>query len=207
MSAHRSTGAMACHRWASARTASRGCTPAAKALIANAKLVIGGKRHLALADGLPRGERKAWPSPIAESIPAILAHRGEPVAVLASGDPYCFGIGAMLSAHVPPEETICVPAPSSLSLACARLGWALDEAATVSLCGRPIETLAPSLAAEAPPARALRRCDHARCGRALSQRARLRALRAARARGFGRPARAHARHDRRVASASTMSRR
>ena len=107
--------------------------------------MIGGKRHLALADGLPSGELKAWPSPIAESIPAILAHRGEPVAVLASGDPYCFGVGAMLSAHVPAEETICVPAPSSLSLACARLGWALDDVATVSLCGRPIETLAPSL--------------------------------------------------------------
>ena len=122
-----------------------GLSPAARALIANARLVIGGKRHLALADGLPSGELMAWPSPIAESIPAILAHRGEPVAVLASGDPYCFGIGAMLSAHVPPEETICVPAPSSLSLACARLGWALDDVAALSLCGRPIETLAPSL--------------------------------------------------------------
>jgi precorrin-6B C5,15-methyltransferase / cobalt-precorrin-6B C5,C15-methyltransferase len=122
-----------------------GLTPTARALIANAKLVVGGKRHLSLADGLPRGECKSWPSPIAESLPAILAHRGEPVTVLASGDPYCFGVGAMLSAHVPAEETICVPAPSSLSLACARLGWALDDAATMSLCGRPIETLAPSL--------------------------------------------------------------
>ena len=122
-----------------------GLSPAARALVSNARLVIGGKRHLGLADGLPSGELKAWPSPIAESIPEILAHRGEPVAVLASGDPYCFGVGAMLSAHVPVEETICIPAPSSLSLACARLGWALDDVATVSLCGRPLETLAPSL--------------------------------------------------------------
>ena len=135
-----------------------GLSPAARALIANAKLVIGGKRHLALADGLPSGERMPWPSPIAESIPAILAHRGEPVAVLASGDPYCFGVGAMLSAHVPAEETICVPAPSSLSLACARLGWALDDVAAVSLCGRPIETACAVAAAEPPRARALRRC-------------------------------------------------
>jgi precorrin-6Y C5,15-methyltransferase (decarboxylating) len=122
-----------------------GLTPAAKALIANAKLVIGGRRHLALADGLPRGECLPWPSPIAESLPTILAYRGEPVTVLASGDPYCFGVGAMLSAHVPPDETICVPAPSSLSLACARLGWALDDVATISLCGRSINTLAPAL--------------------------------------------------------------
>jgi precorrin-6B C5,15-methyltransferase / cobalt-precorrin-6B C5,C15-methyltransferase len=122
-----------------------GLSAAARALITNAKLVVGGKRHLALADGLPSGERMTWPSPIAESISAILAHRGEPVAVLASGDPYCFGVGAMLSAHVPVEETICLPAPSSLSLACARLGWALDDVAAVSLCGRPLETLAPAL--------------------------------------------------------------
>ncbi len=122
-----------------------GLSSAARALIANAKLVVGGKRHLALANGLPSGESMAWPSPIAESIPAILAHRGEPVAVLASGDPYCFGVGSMLSGYVPPDETICVPAPSSLSLACAKLGWALDDVATVSLCGRPIETLAESL--------------------------------------------------------------
>jgi len=122
-----------------------GLTPVAKALIANAKLVIGGRRHLALADSLPTGECVPWQSPIADSIPEILANRGAPVAVLASGDPYCFGIGAMLSAHVPPEETICLPAPSSLSLACARLGWALDDVTTLSLCGRPIHTLAPAL--------------------------------------------------------------
>jgi len=120
-------------------------SPAARCLIANAKLVIGGKRHLALADGLPKGERRVWSSSIADSIPAILSHRGKPVAVLASGDPYCFGVGTMLSACVPAEETICVPAPSSLSLACGRLGWALDDVAMVSLCGRPIETLASSL--------------------------------------------------------------
>jgi len=122
-----------------------GLAPAAKALIANAKLVIGGRRHLALADGLPTGECVPWQSPIADSIPAILANRGAPVTVLASGDPYCFGIGAMLSAHVPPEETICLPAPSALSLACARLGWALDDVTALSLCGRPIHTLAPAL--------------------------------------------------------------
>jgi len=122
-----------------------GLSPAAKALIANARLVIGGKRHLTLADGLPQGQCLDWASPITNSIPAILAHRGEPVAVLASGDPYCFGIGSLLAKHVPPEETLCIPAPSSLSLACARLGWALDETATLSLCGRPIETLAPVL--------------------------------------------------------------
>ena len=122
-----------------------GLSPSAKALIANAKLVVGGRRHLALADGLPSAEIMAWSSPLDESLAAILARRGEPVAVLASGDPYCFGVGATLARHVDPSETICLPAPSSLSLACALLGWALDDIATISLCGRPLETLAPLL--------------------------------------------------------------
>jgi precorrin-6Y C5,15-methyltransferase (decarboxylating) len=122
-----------------------GLSASAKALIANAKLVVGGRRHLALADGLPSAEIMAWSSPLDESVAAILARRGEPVAVLASGDPYCFGVGATLARHVNPSETICLPAPSSLSLACALLGWAFDDIATISLCGRPLETLAPML--------------------------------------------------------------
>jgi precorrin-6B C5,15-methyltransferase / cobalt-precorrin-6B C5,C15-methyltransferase len=122
-----------------------GLTPSARALIANAKLVIGGRRHLAFANGLAQGECIAWDNPIAESVGKIAARRGEAVTVLASGDPFCFGIGAMLSARIPPEETICLPAPSSLSLACARLGWALDDTTTLSLCGRSIEILAPAL--------------------------------------------------------------
>lgn len=126
-----------------------GLSAASAALIENAALVVGGKRHLALADGLPRAERLVWQSPITETLPAILARRGEPVAVLASGDPYCFGIGKLLSRHVPPEETLCIPAPSSIALACGRLGWAQDELAVMSLCGRPLETLAPALQAKA----------------------------------------------------------
>jgi precorrin-6B C5,15-methyltransferase / cobalt-precorrin-6B C5,C15-methyltransferase len=122
-----------------------GLSPAAKALIANASLVVGGRRHLALANGLPKGESAVWTSPLSDSLPQILARRGEPVAVLASGDPYCFGIGGTLAAHVAPEETVCIPAPSSLSLAAARLCWPLDDVAALSLCGRPMETLAPAL--------------------------------------------------------------
>ena len=99
-----------------------GLSPAARALVETAELVVGGARHLALAEagGLIRGERLAWPIPIEAAFPAVLARRGRPVAVLASGDPYLFGVGATLAARVPASETLCLPAPSSLSLACAR---------------------------------------------------------------------------------------
>jgi precorrin-6Y C5,15-methyltransferase (decarboxylating) len=122
-----------------------GLTGAARALISGAELVVGGTRHLALADGLIRGERLAWPSPLSVAISTICARRGSPVAVLASGDPFCYGVGNKLLRYVPPEETLCLPAPSAFSLACARLGWPLQETATISFCGRPMEPLAPLL--------------------------------------------------------------
>ncbi len=122
-----------------------GLSAAARTLLSSASLVVGGARHLALAEPLVRGETLAWPHPLSDAFPAILRARGCPVAVLASGDPYCYGVGATLARLVPPEETICLPAPSALSLACARLGWAQQETATLSFCGRPLATLAPHL--------------------------------------------------------------
>lgn len=122
-----------------------GLSGAARALIEGADLVAGGPRHLALASGLIRGERMPWPSPLSDAYPALLARRGRPVAVLASGDPFWYGIGATLARHIPQSEMVALPAPSCLSLACARLGWALQDVAVVSFCGRPLERLAPLL--------------------------------------------------------------
>ena len=36
-----------------------------------------------------------------------------------------------------------LPSPSSVSLACARLGWAVEDTAVVTVVGRPVELLAP----------------------------------------------------------------
>ena len=119
--------------------------PVAQALIREAELVAGGERHLALADGLIQGETLTWPSPLSRALPCILERRGRPVAVLASGDPFHFGIGARLAAAVPSEEITCLPAPSTFSLAAARLAWSLPDVTCLSLCGRPLESLAPHL--------------------------------------------------------------
>jgi precorrin-6Y C5,15-methyltransferase (decarboxylating) len=122
-----------------------GLTQAARAGISRAAYVIGGERHLALARALINGERAVWPSPLADAIPAILTRRGSPVTVLASGDPFCFGVGSLLARRVPMAEMLCLPAPSAFSLACARLGWALPEVETISFCGRPLEAIRPLL--------------------------------------------------------------
>ena len=125
-----------------------GLSPAARRLVAQAAFVVGGKRHLALAGPLT-AETLIWPSPIENALDAIEAHRGEPVCVLASGDPFFFGVGAMLMRRFAADEMICVPAPSAFALAAARLGWSQQDCALLSLHGRPLEAIIPHLQPDA----------------------------------------------------------
>ncbi|GBQ64730.1 cobalamin biosynthesis protein precorrin-6Y C5,15-methyltransferase [Ameyamaea chiangmaiensis NBRC 103196] len=122
-----------------------GLTPAARGVLAQARVVFGGARHLSLLAPLLRGLTVPWPSPIADGVAQVIARRGEPVVVLASGDPFLFGIGGTLAAHVPASEMVCLPAPSSAALACARLGWAQQDVRVLSVCGRPMAALTPAL--------------------------------------------------------------
>jgi precorrin-6Y C5,15-methyltransferase (decarboxylating) len=118
-----------------------GLSPVAQRLVSGAELVVGGKRHLALVDPLIKSERLSWPSPIGDALPEIEKHRGRPVAVLASGDPFHYGVGDLLMRSVSPDETLCLPQPSAFSLAAARLGWSLQDVALVSLHGRALEAI------------------------------------------------------------------
>jgi precorrin-6Y C5,15-methyltransferase (decarboxylating) len=86
-----------------------------------------------------RGERQLWPSPF--TLEPLLALRGEPVCVLASGDPMFFGVGASLARQLPSAEMTILPAPSSVSLAAARLGWPLQDVVTLSVVARPVAAL------------------------------------------------------------------
>lgn len=121
-----------------------GLSAVAKRLVNDAELVIGGRRQLDLAATLVRKER-VWPSPLLSAVPEILALRGHPICVLASGDPFSYGIGATLAAHIPPKEMLCVPAPSAFSLAANHMAWPLQTATCISLHGRPLEHIIPHL--------------------------------------------------------------
>ncbi|MET0748840.1 MAG: precorrin-6y C5,15-methyltransferase (decarboxylating) subunit CbiE [Rhizobium sp.] len=122
-----------------------GLTEQTRQRIAAAPVVYGGARHLELVAPLITGESHAWLSPLQRSIDHLLACRGRPVVVLASGDPFWFGIGATLSRFVAAEEMHVVPAPSAFSMAAARIGWPLQEVQTLSLHGRPIDLIRPHL--------------------------------------------------------------
>jgi len=122
-----------------------GLGEAARGAISSAEFVFGGARHLELAAAAIKGEPRAWVTPFSESVDAILALKGRKVCVLASGDPFHHGVGATLSRHVDASQMRVFPHPSSFSLAAARLGWPLQDIATLSLHGRPLDLIRPHL--------------------------------------------------------------
>ncbi|SCX30035.1 precorrin-6y C5,15-methyltransferase (decarboxylating) subunit CbiE [Agrobacterium rosae] len=117
----------------------------ARQAIETAEFVFGGKRHLALAEDAIKGQARPWPVPFDVEMADVVALRGREVCVLASGDPFFYGVGVTLLRQVPAEETVSYPAPSAFSLAASRLGWALQDVECVSLHGRSIDLIRPHL--------------------------------------------------------------
>jgi precorrin-6Y C5,15-methyltransferase (decarboxylating) len=118
-----------------------GLSEASRNALARAEAVFGGERHLKLAHVDGRG--KPWPVPFDAA--CVLSRRGRPTAVLASGDPFWHGAGGSLAAQLSPEEWIAHPAPSTFSLAAARLGWPLESTICIGLHAAPLERLVPLL--------------------------------------------------------------
>jgi precorrin-6Y C5,15-methyltransferase (decarboxylating) len=117
----------------------------ARRAIETADFIFGGKRHLALAADAIHGEARSWPVPFDVEMADVVALRGRKVCVLASGDPFFYGVGVTLLRHVAAGEAFSYPAPSAFSLAASRLGWALQDAECVSLHGRSIDLIRPYL--------------------------------------------------------------
>jgi precorrin-6Y C5,15-methyltransferase (decarboxylating) len=125
-----------------------GLSGPARALVDNAEILVGGARHLAMVpkEGPDDGrERLVWSRPLDRFVDRVERHRGRAVCVLATGDPMCFGIGVTLARRIPMSEMTIVPGVSAYSLACARLGWPLGETDTLTLHGRPLETVSSYL--------------------------------------------------------------
>lgn len=112
-----------------------------RSLLDQADILVGGERHLSMLPSADPREQLRWTAPIEASVSQIMQRRGQAICVLASGDPMCYGIGVTLTRRIPVAEMTIVPAPSAFSLACARLGWALSDIETLSLCGRDLALL------------------------------------------------------------------
>ncbi|MFD9717850.1 precorrin-6y C5,15-methyltransferase (decarboxylating) subunit CbiE [Streptomyces sp. NPDC059076] len=130
-----------------------GLPAASRTALLEAQVLIGGPRQLELLPPDCAGERVAWPSPLRPAVAGLLAaHRGRAIAVLASGDPMFYGIGRALTeelgAPAPDEDPAglrILPHPSSVSYACARLGWPLEDTEVITVVGRPAARLAAAL--------------------------------------------------------------
>lgn len=123
-----------------------GLPEASRAVLRAAEVLLGGARQLALLPPECGGARVAWPSPLRPAVPRLLAeHAGRRVAVLASGDPMFHGIGRTLTEAAGGVAPRILPHPSSVSHACARLGWPVEDTEVVTVVGRPVARLAAAL--------------------------------------------------------------
>ena len=109
-----------------------GLAPAALAELRRAAVIFGSQRQLGLLDDTVPGERREWPTPM---LPALrsLDDTGGDVHVLASGDPMLYGIGATLVREFGPVRVRALPHVSCATLACARLGWSLQDTEVISV--------------------------------------------------------------------------
>lgn len=119
-----------------------GLAEASRQAIEEADVLLGSTRQLALIPESGAAERVAWPSPLVPALPKLLEqHEGREICVLASGDPLFYGIGSTLVRMVGAERVRVLPHLSSLTLACARMGWPVESVDVVSLVGRPLAML------------------------------------------------------------------
>lgn len=115
-----------------------GVAPAARAAVAAARRMLGGRRHLDLVPAdRTDAERLAWPSPLRPALAALLTAGPGPVVVLASGDPLVSGIATTIVDVLGPDvELRVLPSVSSVALARARMLWPAETTAVVSAVGR-----------------------------------------------------------------------
>ena len=117
-----------------------GLTPATRAVIEAAEVIVGGARHHVLAAN-PMAETLSWPSPFNSLIGELEARRGKRVVVLATGDPLWFSVGTKIGQHFEAGEITYHPQLSAFQLAAARMGWSMADLETLTVHGRPVEQM------------------------------------------------------------------
>ncbi len=117
-----------------------GLTPATRAVVDAAEVIIGGERHHALAPS-SSAQRIAWPSPFDALVETLKEHKGKRVVVLATGDPLWFSVGARIGREITPTEIVYHPQLSAFQLASARMGWSMADLETLTVHGRPVEQM------------------------------------------------------------------
>ncbi|WP_375279279.1 precorrin-6y C5,15-methyltransferase (decarboxylating) subunit CbiE [Pseudooctadecabacter sp.] len=117
-----------------------GLTPATRAIVEAAEVIVGGDRHHTLSANTT-AERIAWPSPFDAMITTLTSLKGRRAVVLVTGDPLWFSVGARIGRAIPASELVYHPQLSAFQLAAARMGWSLADVETLTVHGRPVEQM------------------------------------------------------------------
>ena len=123
-----------------------GLRPAARAALDAAEVIFASPRLMGFVAADHPAERVLWPSPFSALIERLQGLSGRRVAVLATGDPLWFSIGARIGREIDPAQIRYHPQLSAFQLAAARMGWSLADVETVTACGRPPEQILPVVA-------------------------------------------------------------
>jgi precorrin-6Y C5,15-methyltransferase (decarboxylating) len=117
-----------------------GLSPAARAVVEAAEIIVGGDRHHVLS-GAVAAERLSWPHPFDALIDTLQGLKGRRVVVLATGDPLWFSVGARIGRAIPLAQIAYHPQLSAFQLAAARMGWSMADVETLTVHGRPVEQM------------------------------------------------------------------
>ncbi len=110
----------------------RGLPEASQRELRRAATIYGSRRQLELLDDSVSAARRKWPSPLLPALTGLL-EAGTDVHVLASGDPLLHGIATTLIRLLGAEQVRVLPHVSSVTLACARMGWTAQDTEVISL--------------------------------------------------------------------------
>ncbi|TRW78987.1 precorrin-6y C5,15-methyltransferase (decarboxylating) subunit CbiE [Mycolicibacterium sp. 018/SC-01/001] len=110
-----------------------GLGPASRAELARATVIYGSQRQLDLLDDTVPAVRRAWPSPMLPALHTLLDGVDGDVHVVASGDPLLHGVGTSLIRVHGADRVAVLPHVSSVTLACARVGWPVQDTEIISL--------------------------------------------------------------------------
>lgn len=98
-----------------------------------ATTIYGSCRQLDLLDATVAAQRRVWPSPLLPALRTIRDGATGDVHVLASGDPMLHGIGVTAVRLFGSGHVVVLPHVSSVTLACARMGWAVSDTEVISM--------------------------------------------------------------------------
>lgn len=121
-----------------------GLSPAARALVESAEIILGGERHHKLSPAV-QAERIRWPSPFDAMIDTILGFKGRRAVILVTGDPLWFSVGARIAKVLPQGSITFHPQLSAFQFAACRMGWSMADIDLVTVHGRPLAQIAPYL--------------------------------------------------------------